>query len=94
MPSIKNFISKEKINPDITSELERIEEEEGKKADRSKIFYKGYNKTHDFRKFKTMHAFGDDIRTNFIKLMWQTINKTIWQNILKNLKKDKTSTYF
>ena len=47
------------------SELEEIEEEE-KKADRNKIVYKGYNKKYDFRKFKIIHAFGNDIRTNFI----------------------------
>ena len=44
LPSIKDFISKEKLNPEFMNKLERIEEEE-KKADRSEIIYKGYNKT-------------------------------------------------
>ena len=30
--------------------------------------YKGYDKTYSFRKFKTIHIFADDIRTNFINI--------------------------
>ena len=52
MPSIKHFISKERLNPEIICEIERIEKE-GKKADRSKMVYKGYNKNYDFGKFNT-----------------------------------------
>ena len=55
MPSIKDFISKERLNPEIMDEIERIEEEE--KVDKSKMVYKGYNKTYDFKKFKAMHVF-------------------------------------
>ena len=40
LPSIKDFISKEKVNPEIIDQIERIEEEE-KNADRSKMVYKG-----------------------------------------------------
>ena len=40
LPSIKDFISKERLNLEIMNEIERIEE---KKADRSKMVYKGYN---------------------------------------------------
>ena len=32
------------------------------------MFYKGYNKTYDFRKFKTIRSFGNDIKTNFINM--------------------------
>ena len=32
------------------------------------MFYKGYNKTHDFRKFKTIPVFGNHIKNNFIIL--------------------------
>ena len=37
-------------------EHERIEEE--KKSDRNKMVYKGYNKTYNFRKFRTRCTFG------------------------------------
>ena len=47
---IKDFISKERLNPEIVDEIEKIEEEE-KKADRSKMVYEGSNKNYDFRKF-------------------------------------------
>ena len=49
------------------NELKRTEEEE-KEDDRSKIIYKGYNKTYDFRKFKTLRVFGNNIRNNFINI--------------------------
>ena len=39
LPSIKSFISKERLNPEIVDEIERIEEGE-RKADRSKMVYK------------------------------------------------------
>ena len=42
LPSIRDFISKEKLNPGIINELERTEEEE-KESDRSKIVYEIYN---------------------------------------------------
>ena len=32
------------------------------------MFYKGSNKTYDFRNFKTMRAFGNEIRNNVITL--------------------------
>ena len=64
---IKDFISKEGLNPEIADEIERIEEEE-KKADRSKIVYKGSNETYDFRKFKTIRGFGIEIRNNIINM--------------------------
>ena len=52
LPSIKDFTSKERLNPEIINEIKGIEEE--KKADRSKMLYKGYNKTYALRKFKTI----------------------------------------
>ena len=58
-------MSKERLNPEIVDEIEKIEEEE-KKADRSKMVYEGSNKTYDFRKFKTIRAFGNEIRNNII----------------------------
>ena len=56
LPSIKCFISKERLNPEIIDEIERIEEEE-RKAARSKMVYKGSNETYDFRIFKTIRIF-------------------------------------
>ena len=56
LPSIKEFISKEKLNPEIANEIEKVEEEE-RKADRSNMVYEGSNKTYDFRIFKTIRVF-------------------------------------
>ena len=44
LSSIKDSISKERLNPEIVDEVEKIEEEE-KKADRAKMVYEGSNKT-------------------------------------------------
>ena len=58
---IKDFIPTENLNPEINNEIKRIEELE-KKVDRNKMIYKATNKTYDFRKFKTIRAFGNEIR--------------------------------
>ena len=65
LPSIKEFISKENQNPEIINEIKRIEEQE-KKVNRNKMVYKATNKTYDFRKFKTIRAFGSEIKNNVI----------------------------
>ena len=65
------------------SELERTEKE--KKLIEVKWFTQDMKKTFDFRKFKTIRSFGDDLRNRFIICIQQTINKAIWQSILKNL---------
>ena len=67
LPPIKDFIPMENLNPEIINEIKRIEEIE-KKVDRNKVFYKGNNKTYDFRTFKTIRAFGNEIRDNVITL--------------------------
>ena len=67
LSSIKDFIPIENLNPEIINEIKRIEEIE-KKVDRNKMFYKGSNKTYDFRNFKTIRAFGNEIRNNVITL--------------------------
>ena len=64
LPSIEDFVSKNR-SPEIINEIKRIEEEE-KKVNRNKMVYKATNKTYDFRKFKTIHAFGNEIRNNVI----------------------------
>ena len=67
LTSIKDFIPIENLNPEIITEVKRIEEIE-KKVDRNKMVYKGTNKTYDFRNFKTIRAFGNEIRNNVISL--------------------------
>ena len=64
---ISDFISKERLNSDIVNEIERIEEEE-RKADRSTRVYKASNETYNFRKFKTISVFGNEIRNNIIDM--------------------------
>ena len=64
---IKDFIPTENLNPEIINEIKRIEEIE-KQVDRTRMVYKGTNKTYDFKNFKTIHAFGDEIRNNVIGL--------------------------
>ena len=61
LPSIKDFIPIKNLNPEIINEIKRIEELE-KKFDTNKMVYKATNITYDFRKFKTIHAFGNKIR--------------------------------
>ena len=67
LPSIKDFIPTENLNPEVINEIKRIEEIE-KNVDRNNMFYKGSNKTYDFRNFKTIRAFGNEIRNNIITL--------------------------
>ena len=69
LPPIKDFISMENLNPEIINEIKRIEEIE-KKVDRNKMVYKGTNKIYDFRNFKTIQAFGNEIRNNVIGLSY------------------------
>ena len=57
----------ENLNPEIINEIKKIEEIE-KKVDRNKMVYKGTNKTYDFRNFKTILTFGNEIRNNVISL--------------------------
>ena len=67
LPPIKDFIPMENLNPEIINEIQKIEEIE-KKVDRNKMVYKGTNKTYDFRNFKTIRTFGNEIRNNVISL--------------------------
>ena len=62
---IKDFIPIENLNPEIINEIKRIKEIE-KNVDRNKMVYKGTNETYDFRNFKTILAFGNEIRSNII----------------------------
>ena len=64
---VKDFIPMENLNPEIINEIKRIEEME-KQVDMTRMGYKGSNKTYDFRNFKTIRAFGNEIRNNVISL--------------------------
>ena len=57
----------ENLNPEIINEIKKIKEME-KIIDRNKMVYKGTNKNYDFRNFKTIRAFGNEIRNNVISL--------------------------
>ena len=67
LPSIKDFVPTEKFNPEIIAEIKRIEEIE-KNVDRDKMFYEGTSRNYDFRGFKTIHAYGNDIRNHVTSL--------------------------
>ena len=75
LPPLKDFIPIKNLNPEIINEIEKIEEIE-KKVDRNKMVYKGTNKTYDFRNFKTIRTFGNEIRNNVISLDTANIEQT------------------
>ena len=56
-----------KFNPEIINEIKRIEEIE-KHVDRDKIVYKSTSRIYDFRGFKTIRTYGNDIRNNVTSL--------------------------
>ena len=65
----------ENLNPEIINEIKRIEEME-KQVDRNRMVYKGSNKTYDFRNFKTIRAFGNEIRNNVVDIKTADIDQT------------------
>ena len=67
LPSIKDFVPTEKFNLEIINEIKRIEEIE-KNVDRDKMVYKSTNRNYDFRGFKTISTYGNDIRNNVTSL--------------------------
>ena len=64
---IKDSVPIKDLVSEIINEIKRIEEIE-KNVDRNKMVYKGTNKTYDLRNFKTICAFGNEIRNNIISL--------------------------
>ena len=91
LPPVKDFIPMENLNSEIINEIKRIEEIE-KKVDRNKMFYRGTNKTYDFRNFKTIGTFGNEIRTNVISLDTSNIEQTnLLSYIIDFTKKNKTT---
>ena len=67
LPSVKDFVPIEKFNPGIIAEIKRIEEIE-RNVDRDKMVYKSTSRNYDFRGFKTIRTYGNDIRNNVISL--------------------------
>ena len=87
--SIKDYIPTENLNPEIINEIKRIEEIE-KNVDRNKMVYKGTNKTYDFRNFKTIHTFGNEIRNNIISLDRANIEQANLLSCVYDFLKKKT----
>ena len=73
------------LNPEIAYEIEKIEEE--RKADRSKMDYEGSNKTSDFRKFKAIRVFDNEIRNNIINMSMANDEQ---DQLLKSINEFKT----
>ena len=89
LPSIKDFVPTEKFNPEIIAEIKRTEEIE-KNVERDKMFYEGTSKNYDFRGFKTIHAYGNDIGNNVTSLKTANLEQANLmahiQNFVKNTK--------
>ena len=88
---IKDFIPIENLNPEIINEIKRIEEIE-KQIDRNKMVYKGTNKTYDFRNFKTIRAFGNEIRNHVISLDTANIEQANLLSYIYDFTKKKKKT--
>ena len=88
LPPIKDFIPTENLNPEIINEIKKIEEIE-KKVDRNKMVYKGTNKTYDFRNFKTIRTFGNEIRNNVISLDTANIEQANLLSYISDFMKTK-----
>ena len=65
--SIKDFVPTDKFNPEIIAEIKRIEEIK-KNVDKDKMVYEGTSRNYDFRGFKTIRTYGNDIRNNVTSL--------------------------
>ena len=76
------------LNPEIINEIKRIEEIE-KQVDRNRMVYKGSNKTYDFRNFKTIRAFGNEIRNNVVDMKTADIDQTSLISHINNFIKTK-----
>ena len=59
-----------------------------KKVDRSKIVCKEYNKTCDYKKFKTIRVFGDEIRNNIINMHMENDKQNKFAKYIEELKQN------
>ena len=78
----------ENLNPEIINEIKKIEKIE-KKVDRNEMVYKGTNKTYDFRNFKTIRTFGNEIRNNVISLDTENMEQASLLSYIKDFMKTK-----
>ena len=78
----------ENLNPEIINEIKKIEEIE-KNVDRNKMVYNGTNKTYDFRNFKTIRTFGNEIRNNVISLDTANIEQANLLSYINDFMKTK-----
>ena len=89
LPSVKDFTQIENFNPEIIAEIKRIEEIE-KNVDRDKMAYKSTGKIYDFRGFKTIRTYDNEIRNNVISLSAANIEQANLlahiQDFMKNTK--------
>ena len=90
LPSIKDFIAKERLNSEIVDEIKKIEENE-RKPDRSKMVYEGSNETYDFRKFKTILVFGNEIINNIINMSMANDEQDQLLRLINELPKNSES---
>ena len=58
-------------------------------VDRNKMAYKGTNKTYDYGDFKTIRAFGNEIRNNIINLDTANIEQANLLSYIYNFTKKK-----
>ena len=87
LKSLESSDKQKRLNSDIIDEIEKIEEEE-RKADRAKMVFKGSNETYDFRKFKTIRVFGNEIR-NIINMNMANDEQN---HLSKHIKEFKSKT--
>ena len=73
-----------------TKIIEKIEEEE-KKAYKSKMFYEGSNKTYEFRKFKIIRVFVNEIRNNIINMSMANDEQNQLSKHIRKFKSKKRS---
>ena len=89
LPSMKDFVPIEKFNREIIAEIKRIGEIE-KNVDRDKMVYESTSRNYDFRGFKTIRTYGNDIRNNVISLKAANLEQANLmvhvQNFVKNTK--------
>ena len=89
LPPIKDFIPMENLNAEIINEIKKKIEEIEKKVDRNKMVYKGTNKTYDFRNFKTVRTFRNEIRNNVISLDTANIEQANLLSYISDFMKTK-----
>ena len=89
LPSKKDFVPTENFNLEIINEIKRNEEIE-KNVDRDKMVYKSTSRIYDFRGFKTIRTYGNDIRNNVASLRAANVEQAnLFANFHDFVKKTK-----